>query len=285
MIVITGASGKLGHAIADHALRRVPSARLAAASRKPEDLDDLKNRGMDVHACDFADPESLGAAFADADKVLIVSVDKLGDEARTLHRNAIAACARAGVGRIFYTSHAGAKPVSSFAPASQHHATEADLAAAGPSFTALRHGFYAESCMAMIGDDLKAGSLRVPEDGPIAWTVRADLAEADAALLCSAETIDGPTPPLTATSAITMAEITQIASEITGRSIRYEIVSDEEWKDARIAAGLPEPYAEMLLGAFQAARDGDFAATDPLLGELLNRKPTSMREYLRGALA
>ena len=285
MIVITGASGKLGHAIADHALRRVPSARLAAASRKPEDLDDLTNRGMDVHACDFADPESLGAAFADADKVLIVSVDKLGDEARTLHRNAIAACARAGVGRIFYTSHAGAKPVSSFAPASQHHATEADLAAAGPSFTALRHGFYAESCMAMIGNDLKAGTLRVPEDGPIAWTVRADLAEADAALLCSAETIDGPTPPLTATSAITMAEIAQIASKITGRSIRHEIVSDEEWKDARIAAGLPEPYAEMLLGAFQAARDGDFAATDPLLGELLNRKPTSMREYLRGALA
>ena len=283
MTVVTGASGKLGNAVAKHLLDKVPSADLVAASRDPETLEELADRGVAVRRCDFSDSDTLGAAFAGANEVLIISVDKLGEEARDLHRQAIRACAHARVGRIFYTSHAGAAPDSPFAPASQHYATEGDLAAAGPQYTALRHGFYAESCMMMIGEDLKAGTLRVPEDGPVAWTAREDLAEGAAALLSGSRTFDGATPPLTAAHAVTMADIAEFASEITGRQIRHETISDEEWKAARIAAGVPELYAEMLLGTFRAARQGDFAATDPLLGELLGRQPTSMRDFLRGA--
>ena len=284
MIVITGASGKLGNAVAAQLLDRWPSAEFVAATRNPEDLHELADRGVTVRRCDFADPKGLEAAFPDAKRILIVSVDKLGEEARNLHRNAIEACARSGVERIFYTSHAGATPASSFAPARQHCVTEGDLAAAGPNFTALRHGFYAESCLTLIGDGLKAGTLRVPEDGPVSWTARADLAEADAALLSGSQKFDGATPPLTAESAVTMADIAQFASEVTGREIRHETVGDDEWKASRIAAGVPEFYAEMLLGTFQAARSGDFAATDPLLGQLLGRKPIPMHDFLRRSL-
>ena len=82
-----------------------------------------------------------------------------------------------------YTSHMGARAGSPFAPADQHAGTEADLAVGGVAFTALRHGFYAESCLYMIKDGLEAGELRTPEDGPVSWTARADLAEADAAIM------------------------------------------------------------------------------------------------------
>ena len=67
----------------------------------------------------------------------------------------------------------GARAGSPFLPAEQHAGTEADLAASGVAFTALRHGFYAESCLHMIGDGLANGELRTPEDGPISWTARA----------------------------------------------------------------------------------------------------------------
>lgn len=135
----------------------------------------------------------------------------------------------------------------------------------------------------MIGDGLRSGDLRTPEDGPISWTARADLAEADAAILAADGEWDGITPPLTAADAVTMAEIAAIASAVIGREVRHTTITDEAWRDARIAAGMPAMYADMLLGTFRAARRGDFAATDPALGKLIGRTPKTMRDVLSGS--
>ena len=177
----------------------------------------------------------------------------------------------------------GARHGSPFAPADQHASTEADLSKCGVAFTALRHDFYAESCLMMVGDGLKSDELRVPEDGSVAWTARDDLAEADAVLLADEDRLDGGTPPLTAREATTMAELAVIASEVTGREIRHVTVSDEEWRDAKVTAGTPAAYADMLLGTFRAARRGDFAAVDPTLEALLGRRPLGMRDMLKKA--
>lgn len=280
MIVVTGATGHLGKAIVEGLLQRVSADRVVASVRDAGKASDLAAKGVTVRTADFDDAHSLRAAFARAEQVLIVSADKLGDEALRLHRAAINAARDAGVKRVLYTSHMGARAGSSFAPADQHAGTEADLAASGLAYTALRHGFYAESCLHMIGDGLKAGELRVPEDGPVSWTARADLAEADAAILAEAGKWDGATPPLTASEALTMADIAALASDVTGREVRHVTVSDAEWRDAKIASGMPAIYAEMLLGTFRAARRGDFAATDPALAMLLGRAPRTMGDVL-----
>lgn len=166
-----------------------------------------------------------------------------------------------------------------------HAGTEADLEANGVGFTALRHGFYAESCLHMIGDGLETGELRTPEDGPASWTARADLADADAIILAREGRRDGITRPLTASQAVTIGEVAAIASDVAGRAVRHVTVSDDAWRDAKIAAGLPAIYAEMLLGTFRAARRGDFAATDPTLETLLGRPPLTLRDVLAGAAA
>ena len=280
MIVITGANGQLGRAVVERLLGRVPPASIVASVRDLGKATAVAQQGVKVCAGNFADAESLKAAFRGADQVLIVSADKLGEEALQLHRTAIETARNAGVRRILYTSHMGARAGSPFLPADQHAGTEADLAASGVAFTALRHGFYAESCLHMIGGGLANGELRTPEDGPISWTARADLAEADAAILASDGGWNGITPPLTASAAVTMAQLAAIASEVTGREVRHITVTDREWRDAKIAAGVPAMYAELLLGTFRAARNGDFAATDPVLGTLLGRAPRTMRDVL-----
>ena len=285
MIVVTGATGQLGNAIVQDLLRRLPADQVVASVRDADKAKGLAARGVRVRIGDFADAGGLEKAFAGADQVLIVSADKLGEEALQLHRSAIDAARNVGVRRVLYTSHMGARAGSPFLPADQHAGTEADLAASGLSYTALRHGFYAESCLHMIGDGLRAGELRTPEDGPVSWTARADLAEADAAILADKRPWDGITPPLTASTALTMADLASIASEVIGRNVRHTVVSDEEWRDAKVAAGLPAIYAEMLLGTFRAARRGDFAATDPTLERLLGRPPRTMREVLTASLS
>lgn len=280
MIAVTGATGQLGRGIVEALLGTTPANEIVASVRDAAKASDLAERGVQVRTGDFDDPVALRAAFEGAEQVLIVSADKLGEEALRLHENAITAAREAGARRILYTSHQGARIGSAFAPADQHAGTEQHLAESGIAYTSLRHGFYAESCLHMIGDGLKAGELRVPEDGPVSWTARADLAEGDATILADEGHWDGVTPPLTAAEAVTMAELAAIASEVMGRKIGHVTVSDDEWREGKIASGMPAMYADMLLGTFKAARRGDLAATDPALGELLGRPPRTMREVL-----
>ena len=284
MIVVTGATGQLGQSVMDGLLTRLTADRLVASVRDPAKAKAFAERGVDVRAGDFAKPEGLAAAFSGATQVLVVSVDKLGEQALQMHSAAIQAARRVGARRVLYTSHMGARANSLFVPASDHAATEALLAEGGGAFTSLRHGFYAESALQLIGHGLRAGEIRAPEDGPVSWTTRADLAEADAILLAEEERLDGITPPLTAPEAFTMADLAATASELTGREIKRVIVSDDEWREAKVAQGVPAPMAEMLLGIYRVARRGDFAAIDPTLEALLGRRPQTMRDALAATL-
>ncbi len=280
MIVVTGANGQLGRGVVDGLLSRVPADRIAASVRDPAKAAALAERGVDVRAGDFAKPDSLATAFAGAAQVLVISPDQLGEQGRRLSRTAIEAARAAGARRVLYTSHMGTHAHSPF---SDHAAIEATLAEAGMAFTSLRHGFYAESALQLIGSGLDEGVIRAPEDGPVSWTARADLAEADAIVLADGR-LDGVTPALTALEALTMADLAAIASELTGREIKRVVVSDQEWLDGKLAAGTPAHMAEMLLGAYRAARRRDFAAIDPTLGTLLGRRPRTMRDVLAAIL-
>ena len=284
MNVVTGANGQLGRAVVEGLLTRLPAERIIASVRDPAKAAAFTKRGVGVRSGDFAKPEQLAAAFSGAAQVLVISVDKLGEEALRMHRAAIQAARDAGTRRVLYTSHMGARPDSLFAPASDHFATEAFLAEQGAAFTSLRHGFYAESALHMIRHDLEAGEIRAPADGPVSWTARADLAEADAILLTQEGRLDGITPSLTAPEAFTMADLAAIASELTGREIKRVTVSDGEWRTAKVAQGVPAPMADMLLGFYRAARRGDFTTVDPTLEALLDRRPQTMRDVIAATL-
>ncbi|GJG87816.1 hypothetical protein tb265_29970 [Gemmatimonadetes bacterium T265] len=176
----------------------------------------------------------------------------------------------------------GARPDSAFA---DHAAAEAVLLEVGMPFTSLRHGFYAESALHLIGRVFEDGEIRAPEDGPVSWTARADLAAADAIVLAEEGRLAGITPPLTAPEAFTMADIAAIASDVTGREVRRVVVPDAEWRDATLAHGVPAPLADALLGMYRSARRGELAATDKTLEALLGRRPQTMRDVLAATLA
>ena len=84
--------------------------------------------------------------------------------------------------------------------------------------------------------------------------------------------------------AITVTTGTEFDGDVPKRGEIRLIVSDEEWRDAKIAAGVPPPMADMLLGTWRAARCGDFAAVSPTLTKLLGRSPQTMRDCLAKTL-
>jgi uncharacterized protein YbjT (DUF2867 family) len=278
MIVITGATGALNGAVVEHLLRRLPADQVAVSVRDPSRARHLAGRGVRVRRGSYDDPDALRASFEGADQVLLVSSsDPAADQVR-LHRAAIGAAAAAGAKRILYTSHQNAEAASPFMAAPVHAAAEADLAASGAAWTSLRNGFYAHSLDWLLGPWQQAGQVAAPADGPVSWTDRAEEAEA-AAVILAGRPLDGPVT-LTAARAVTFGDIAATASELAGRPVKRVVMGDEEWVAAQVAHGMPEAAARMLVGFFQAARRGDFAATDPTLGELLRREPRTVRDLL-----
>jgi NAD(P)H dehydrogenase (quinone) len=281
MIVVTGATGKLGGLVVEGLLSRLPAAQIGVSVRDPGAASALSARGVRVRHGDFAQPETLREAFAGAMRLLIISSNAAayGGDPIAQHRAAIDAAKQVGVRRLFYTSHAAASDSSAFAPMQTHARTEAMLAESGLAWTALRNGFYADAAMRFLGDWRK-GSVKAPTDGKVAWTTHRDLADATVELLAGERTFDGPTPPLTGSDALSLSELASIGSDIIGQPVDRQVVGDGEYRIELETQGLPCTLIEMTLGFYEASRRGEFSAVDPLIEKLIGRRPATMREIL-----
>lgn len=282
MIIVTGATGALNGATVDHLLERLPASEIAVAVREPARAERFARRGVEVRRADYAAADTLPAAFAGADQLLLVSSNDPTADAVALHRAAVDAAVAAGAGRILYTSHQAAAPDNPFGPGRDHYATEQMLAASGVAWTSLRNGFYAHSLQWLAGPWRETGVIAVPGDGPVSWTAREDAAQAAAAILMSPTPYEGPVT-LAAPDAPTFAELAETASELVGSPVRFQLMEDEEWIAAQAAAGQPEHMSRFLLGFYQAARAGHFAGTSRLLGDLLGHAPRTARQALEVA--
>ncbi|AXL93232.1 NAD(P)-dependent oxidoreductase [Streptomyces sp. CB09001] len=283
MIVVTGATGGLGGATVEHLLRRVPADRIGVSVRDTAKARHLADRGVRVRQGSYEDPAALRDSFAGAEQVLLVSGNDPAADIVGLHRNAVEAAVAAGVRRIVYTSQQGAVPGNPYPPSDLHIATEAILGDSGVAWTALRNGAYGPLDQ-VLGPWQRTGVIAKPEDGPVPYTDRDDIAEATAVVLAGDRPLDGPVN-LTAPTAVTFDDLARTASGLTGRSVERVVLDDDQWIADHIATGVPEQMARLMLTYYQAARAGYFAEADPLLAELLGREPRTVADRLAADMA
>lgn len=280
MIVITGATGKLGAAIVQSLLTRMPAAEVGVSVRDAGKATNLAARGVRVRQGDFEDDRALAQAFEGADQVLVISTDRMGEPGVRASKAAIDAAVRAGVGRVFYTSHMGCSHESRFQACVDHAQVEEHLAASGTPWTALRNGFYASSALQFAEPGIAVGDVALPQDGPVSWTTHADLAAAAAAILAGEVTYEGPTPALTASGTATFEDIARLGAQATGHQVERTVVSDDAFLARMTGYGTPPVVAGQLLGIFTAARAGEFERTDPTLSAIIGRPTQTMRDLI-----
>lgn len=282
MIVVTGATGKLGKLIVDELASRMPVSEIGVSIRDPKKAKNLQQRGIRVRLGDFAQPDTLPHAFEGASQLLMVSSNAraFGGDTLAQHKAAIHAAEEAGVERIVYTSQIASSPSSAFSPAHDHAATEVMLAESGLAWTALRNGFYADSALMFMGPEWQKGKIVAPRDGKVAWTAHTDLAAATAAILTGVMTFDGPTPPLTGAEALNLAGLAFVGSRLIGMPIARETVTDEAFAAQMKQLGLPEAVVGISLGYYEASRRGEFDKVDSTLEKLIGRQPKTMHEVL-----
>ncbi|MDI6520139.1 NAD(P)H-binding protein [Streptomyces coelicoflavus] len=284
MIVVTGATGGLGGATVEHLLERLPADRIGVSVRDAAKAQHLADRGVRVRQSSYEDPVALRDSFDGAEQVLLVSGNDPAADMVGLHRNAVEAAVAAGARRILYTSQHGAVPGNPYRPSDIHIATEAILGDSGVPWTALRNGAYGPLDQ-VLGPWQRTGVIARPEDGPVPYTDRDDVAEATAVVLAGDRSFDGPVT-LTAPTAVTFDDLSRIASGLTGRTVERVVLDDEQWvADQITTGGVPEPMARLMLTWYQAARAGCFAEAGPLLAELLGREPRTAADRLAARTA
>ncbi|MFM2058053.1 MAG: hypothetical protein RLY71_2438 [Pseudomonadota bacterium] len=284
MIVITGASGQLGRlVITDLLARGVPAAQIVAAVRTPAKAADLAALGVQVREADYNRPATLAAAFAGAQKVLLISSSELGQRLAQ-HRAVIDAAKAAGVALLAYTSllRADSSPLGLGA---EHRATETLIRESGLTHALLRNGWYTENYLASVPSALQYGAfIGSAGQGRIASAARADYASAAAAVL--AQPVAGSrTYELAGDTSYTLAELVAELNQQTGKAVVYNDLPQADFEAALKGAGLPGPLAELLADSDAGAARGALFDDSHQLSALIGRPTTPLAVSLAAALS
>jgi NAD(P)H dehydrogenase (quinone) len=278
--LITGASGQLGRMVALQLLEQAPAEEIILVTRRPNALADLAERGAEVRYGDFDDPESLGAAFAGADRMLLISTSNIGDRV-TQHRSAIAGAAAAGVKQVVYTSLIN--PVEGHPTgdvADEHRATEDLLVESGLGWTILRYGAFADLQVPLGAIAVEYGKLvSNAGDGRIAPISRHDCAAAAVAVLTS-DGHESKVYDVTGSEALSQADIAELVSEVSGRPVEVMPIGDRRLAWALKRLGAPKAVARAIVDLGVATRESYFDVVDPAFESLTGRRPLSLRDVL-----
>ena len=279
---VTGASGHLGRLAVQELLALGASASdIIALVRTPSRVADLTERGVQVREADYSRPETLGAALADVDRLLLVSGSEQ-DQRVVQHTNVIEAAKVAGVSRIVYTSILNADNTTN-PLAGDHQDTERALREADVPFILMRNGWYTENYTDQIGQYLERGEIPgATAGGRISAASRQDYAAAAAAALLQDEEartyeLGGP--------AFDLSELARVISEVTDTPVAYRDLPIDEYTAELKQAGLDEETVRLLAAVDASIAHGDLETDSQDLAQLLGRPATPLTDAVRAARA
>jgi NAD(P)H dehydrogenase (quinone) len=292
-IVVTGASGNYGRAFTDALIAKGRAQDLILITRTPAKLTDRVAQGCEVRYGDFDKPETLAAAVTGADKMLLISGTRVG--ARVVqHKAAIDAAAKAGVKHIAYTSFIGIDdPANPAEVRHDHIETERLIRASGMAWTMLRDAHYADAMILMAGPGVMQSGQWISNAGSgleaMVW--RDDCVAAAVAVMTS-DGHEGQTYNITGPELQTFEEVTAILSEVTGKSISYVSVDDDQQYAMFDAMGIPRrPVDDQTVGGLpwnsddmvtfgQAIREGFLEVCTKDVERLTGRPARSVRQMI-----
>ncbi|MGP4022463.1 SDR family oxidoreductase [Actinomadura sp. 3N407] len=255
-IAIASASGQLARGTAKYVLEKVSPDDVVLVTRNVDALAGFADHGVAVRHGDHDRPETLPAAFEGVDRLFLVSLHELGHRV-TQHRNAIDAAVAAGVRHIVYTSYIMVDPACPSTVVPDHLRTHELLDGSGLDVTYLRNGLFAETPVTQILPPAIARGMLVDNTDHArgAFVHRDDCAAVAAGVLTSSGH-EGKTYDVTGPELLSFADITALAAKVSGRSVGYLSVGDEEFDAQLRAAGVPDEVRGMIVSFGVSLRAG-----------------------------
>ncbi|RKH20251.1 SDR family oxidoreductase [Corallococcus sp. CA047B] len=282
MIVVTGATGKLGRFVVEGLLKKVPANQVAVAVRDPEKAKDWTARGVQVRKVDYSQPQTLAGAFGKDDVVLLISANEVGKRFPQ-HSAVLEAAKKAGVKRLAYTS-APYADTSGIKLVGEHKATEEAIKASGVPYTFLRNGWYFENYTDNLAPALEYGVVQgSAKDGRVAAASRKDYADAAVEVLTGTGH-ENQVYELAGDTAFTLTEYAAEVSRQSGKKVAYVDLPVPEYSAALVKVGLPQVFADILADADAGLAKGELFNDSHTLSRLIGRPTTKLADAVGAAL-
>jgi uncharacterized protein YbjT (DUF2867 family) len=275
MILITGASGSVGKAVLQEAIRKESKVR---AMYRSKDEAAKAPSGSEAVLADYADKESLRKALSGVSSVYVVCspIPQLVE----LESNMLEACKKTGVKHVVLNSALGAGDYPKSFP-SWHGKVEDKLKGMALSYTILRPNGFLQNIVTYNAPSIRAqGAFYVAMgDAKVSYLDVGDIAVvAVKALQGGAHT--GKTYELNGPEAISNQELAKRISRVARRTVNYVDIPELAQREAMLSMGMPEWQVTALLELQQYYKQGGGAKTDGLLQSLIERAPVTLDQYL-----
>ena len=167
-------------------------------------------------------------------------------------------------------------------PAGPLRLAERHLEASGLAWNVIRPNWFMQNFHTFWRQGIvEAGAIRLPTGRAQGSFIDARDIAAVAAALLERDDLAHRAFDLTGGAALDHDEVAAILTETLGRPIRYEDVPPDAMRGGLLAAGLPAPYAELLLTILAMFRDGHAARVTDAVATITGRAPRSFAEYAR----
>ncbi|TYB70334.1 NAD(P)H-binding protein [Nonomuraea sp. PA05] len=266
MIVITGATGNIGRALAGR-LHGHGHDTLAVVRRPADDL------GSPYAPADFDEPRTIGALLSPGDRLFLNSGIWPGFV--DAHRAVIDLAAEAGVAQIVAVSVRGAAPGARLGMG-MHGLVDAHLRKSGVPYAILQPSGFMQTLPRDFRDGTMYGSYG---HTPVNYIDTRDIADVAAALLTSPV---GPSREylLTGPPSLSHDAIAAQAAEVLGREVRYVNLSVPEMAAHLEGRGVPQPFAGELAELQAETGDGSWAPATGVVREVTGHAPRTWQDFL-----
>jgi uncharacterized protein YbjT (DUF2867 family) len=159
---------------------------------------------------------------------------------------------------------------------------EKHIEASGLEWTFLRSNGFMQNIVTYMGETIRTQSAFYSSggNGAVSHIDVRDLGAVAASVLLEMGH-EGQVYELTGPSAITYGQIAETLSGVLGRPVRYAPISHQQYKQALLGAGTPEPWADALVDLNRYYAEGHAAGVSPSVRRVTGRDVIPFAQFAR----
>jgi uncharacterized protein YbjT (DUF2867 family) len=279
MILITGATGKIGKDLVLDLLARQSNFKVMVRSK--EAAKEFEAKGIKAVQGDFERPETFAGALANVKSVFLLTTPRPDQVA--IERKFLAACKSKGVKHVVRLSAIGANPWAASALLRNHGKCEAELEDSGLTWTILRPSIFMQNLAPFIGPTVaKESTLYAPAgEARMPWVDTRDIA-AVAGTVLTTKGHENLVYEITGPEALSYGQIAERLSHKLGRQISFVNVPDGAAHHSMVSMGMTPWLAEGMLGLHHMFKvNGSTALVLETVERLTGKAPRTLEAYFK----